>query len=79
MALEDWSEALEAWEAAEAIAPDRAELSYNRGVAAYRAGRLTDAAEAFRRAATLGDADLAARAMYNEGTVRFAEALQQLE
>ena len=47
-------------------------------MAAYREGRFDFSAEAFERAASLGDADLAASAMYNEGTARYANALERL-
>ncbi len=68
MAREAWMEAATAWSAVEKADPRQAAASYNRGVAAFRAGELGTSAEAFRQAATLGNAELAARAMYNEGT-----------
>ena len=59
-------------------APDSAEVAYNLGVAAYRGGRFEESAQAFEVSASLADADLAASAMYNEGTARYAEAIQRL-
>ena len=79
MEAQDWSSAAEAWGRLQAIDPNLPDAAYNRGVARYRAGDFTGAAESFQQAARLGDADLAARAMYNEGTARYAEALKTLE
>jgi Ca-activated chloride channel family protein len=79
MQAEDWSAAEEAWGRLESLDPGLADAAYNRGVARYRAGDFNGAAEAFQRAARLGDADLAAHAMYNEGTARYAEALKALD
>ncbi|MCP4833311.1 MAG: hypothetical protein GY895_00970 [Phycisphaera sp.] len=73
-----WAEAARAWSQVETADPSLAEAAYNRGVAEYRAGELAAAAEAFRRAAEVGDADLAAQAMYNEGTARYADAVKRL-
>lgn len=79
MADEQWTKAAEAWSRVEAENPGLAEAVYNRGVAEYRSGDLVSAAEAFRTAAELGDADLAAQAMYNEGTARYADAVKRLQ
>ena len=78
MAEDDWSAAARAWEEVRRLRPRSGEAAYNLGVAEYRAGRLDEAAAAFRESAELGDADLAARAMYNEGTARYANALRQI-
>ena len=79
MQAEDWAAAEDAWGRLESLDPGLADAAYNRGVARYRAGDFNGAADAFQRAARLGDADLAAHAMYNEGTARYAEALKALD
>ncbi|MGG5811499.1 tetratricopeptide repeat protein [Falsiroseomonas sp. CW058] len=60
--LQQWAGALEAFEAAILLAPDRAALHLGRGVAALRLDRPLVALEALRRAQALGldDADLRA-------------------
>ncbi len=79
MLAEDWTAAAEAWGRLAELDPGLADAAYNRGVAQYRAGEFEDAAESFQRAARLGDASLAARSMYNEGTARYAEAVRSLD
>ena len=78
MASEDWAKAADAWSEVERLDPTAAAAIYNLGVARYRDGDPQGAADAFERAARFGDADLAARSMYNEGTARYAAALEQL-
>ena len=78
MAEGTWPQAARAWSKVETADPGLAEAAYNRGVAEYRSGELAAAADAFRRAAEVGDADLAAQAMYNEGTARYADAVKRL-
>ena len=78
MANGEWSLATESWQKALEASPDSAEIAYNLGVAAYRGGQYDQSAKAFETAASLADADLAAHAMYNEGTARYAEALDRL-
>ncbi|MCP4794770.1 MAG: hypothetical protein GY885_01260, partial [Phycisphaeraceae bacterium] len=78
MASEDWAKAADAWSEVERLDPTAAAAIYNLGVARYRDGDPQAAADAFERAARFGDADLAARSMYNEGTARYAAALEQL-
>ena len=78
MASEDWANAAAAWSEVERLDPTSAAAIHNLGVARYREGDPQAAADAFERAARLGDADLAARSMYNEGTARYAAALEAL-
>ena len=78
MNREAWPQAALAWSQVERADPGLATAAYNRGVAEYRAGDMEAAADAFRRAGEIGDAGLAARAMYNEGTARYAEAVRRL-
>ncbi|MBQ71848.1 MAG: hypothetical protein CMJ67_02975, partial [Planctomycetaceae bacterium] len=78
MNQEAWPQAAIAWSLVEKADPALAGAAYNRGVAEYRAGNMEAAADAFRRAGKIGDADLAARAMYNEGTARYADAVERL-
>ena len=51
------------------------EVRYNEGVALYREGRLSEAKERFGDAASRARAEVAARALYNGGTTRYAETL----
>ena len=78
MAKGEWSLATDSWQKALKASPDSAEIAYNLGVSAYRGGQYDQSAQAFETAASLADADLAAHAMYNEGTARYAEALDRL-
>ena len=78
MAAEDWTKAASDWAEVERLDPTGAAAIYNLGVARYRDGDAQGAADAFERAARFGDADLAARSMYNEGTARYAAALESL-
>ena len=59
--------------------PTHAAAAYNRGVAEYRAGKLDEAAVSFALAASLGDAALAADAMFNQGNATYQSALRALE
>ena len=60
--------------------PDSPERLYNLGVALYRAGDRTKAAERFREAAMRSSSPaLAAKAMYNEGVAAYADAVGELE
>ncbi|MFM1821932.1 MAG: hypothetical protein RI967_198 [Planctomycetota bacterium] len=56
-----------------------AETLYNLGVARYREGDLAGAERLFRAAAERGRSEVAARAMFNEGTTAYAEVLRVLE
>jgi len=78
MASKDWANAAAAWSEVERLDPTSAAAIHNLGVARYREGDPQAAADAFERAARLGDADLAARSMYNEGTARYAAALEAM-
>jgi len=78
MTSEEWSVAAEAWAEVGRLDPTLAGAAYNQGVARYRSGAFESAAESFQKSAELGDANLAAQSMYNEGTARYAEALQRL-
>ena len=79
MTSEDWPVAAAAWAEVGRLDPTLAGAAYNQGVARYRAGAFEKAAESFQKSAELGDANLAAQSMYNEGTARYAEALQRLD
>jgi Ca-activated chloride channel family protein len=68
-------EALKIYDQAAEKAPDSPELAYNRGVAYYRKGDLTKAAECFTKATTSRDIRLEARARFNLGNCAYAEAL----
>jgi Ca-activated chloride channel family protein len=62
------------------LMPGEASLPYNLGVARYRQGDYAGAAKAFTRAAELAnDANLRARAAFNQGTSTYAQALKSLE
>ena len=78
MAQSDWASAKSYWQRALSASPTSPEIAYNLGVAAYRNGDFLESASAFETAAEMADADLAAHAMYNEGTARYAEALERL-
>jgi chemotaxis protein histidine kinase CheA len=56
-----------------------AETLYNLGVARYRQGDLAGAERLFRAAAERGRSEVAARAMFNEGTTAYADVLRVLE
>ena len=61
------------------LMPGEASLPYNLGIARYRLGDFTGAAEAFTRAAELAnDPDLKARSVFNQGTSTYAQALKQM-
>ena len=74
----EWPVAAAAWAEVGRLDPTLAGAAYNQGVARYRSGDFEKAAESFQKSAELGDANLAAQSMYNEGTARYAEALQRL-
>jgi len=59
--------------------PERAELEFNRGAAAFQLGDVAAAREAFERAALLSDDPaLQALSAYNMGNCNFAEAQQKV-
>jgi len=69
MTAERFQEAMELYGQAGELMPDAAEIPFNMGVAAYRAGELERASELFDRARTLAaDPSMQARAAYNLGT-----------
>jgi Ca-activated chloride channel family protein len=65
----DPAEALRRYDAAERAVGPRPEIDFDRGHAAFRAGRLAEAEEAFRRAARAAPPPLASRALQNAGNV----------
>ena len=69
MAEDDWSAAARAWEEVRRLRPRSGEAATTSASPSI-AGRLDEAATAFPESAELGDADLAARAMYNENAAR---------
>ncbi len=74
----DNTAAVAKYEEARSLAPDSAEIAYNLGVAKYRLGDFTEAANLFKEAASKAKADLAARAMFNQGTATYADALKHV-
>lgn len=68
-------EALKLYEQAAEKAADAPEVAYNRGVAFYRKGDRTAAAEQFQKALSTRDIKLEARAKFNLGNCAYAEAL----
>jgi Ca-activated chloride channel family protein len=77
MARERYDEALGVYEKLRERHPDLAEIPFNMGVAAYRAGDLARAAEYFDQARTLAaDPALQARAAYNQGTTAYRRATE---
>lgn len=70
-------EALELYDKAAGLVADSPELAYNRGVAYYRKGDRTKAAEQFKKALTTRDLQLEARAKFNLGNCAYAEALDK--
>ncbi|MBL9147444.1 MAG: tetratricopeptide repeat protein [Phycisphaerae bacterium] len=71
-------EAIATLESAREADPGSAELAYNLGVAKYRAGKFSEAADLFKEAAAKANANLAAKAMFNQGTSVYADALSKL-
>ncbi|MFT3917794.1 MAG: tetratricopeptide repeat protein [Anaeromyxobacteraceae bacterium] len=65
--------ALERYDAAEKKVGAHPEIEYDRGHAAYRAGRLDEAVERFRKAAEQAPAPLASRALQNAGNALAAK------
>lgn len=65
--------ALQHYDDAEKKVGARPEIDYDRGHAAYRAGRLDEAVEHFRRAAEKAPAPLASRALQNAGNALAAK------
>jgi len=65
--------ALQHYDEAERKVGARPEIDYDRGHAAYRAGRLDEAVEHFRRAAEKAPAPLASRALQNAGNALAAK------
>lgn len=72
-------DALKLYEEAARSAADAPELAYNRGVALYRKGDRTAAAEQFRKALTTRDIGLEAKAKFNLGNCAYADALEKQE
>jgi len=75
----DFAEAQKEYAKAIEADPSNARAYFNQGVAQYRAGNLKDATESFASAAQMGDAQLAAKAMFNEGNAVYADALKTIE
>ncbi len=76
----DYLGAVEAFQLAQAAAPDRPEAYYNAASALARSGQLRRAVAALEQAIAFADDELAAKAYYNLGNVyfemsRFAEAI----
>jgi len=61
--------------------PDRNDLQYDRGAAAYKAGEFTEAEEAFRKALETPDLKLQEQTYYNLGNTQFkhGEAMQKAD
>lgn len=72
-----FEEAMELYGQAGALMPEAAQIPFNMGVAAYRAGALERAAELFDRARTLSaDPSMQAKSAYNLGTTAARQAIQ---
>ncbi len=77
MTTERFQDALDLYEQAGALMPDTAEIPYNMGVAAYRAGDLERASALFDNARTLAaNPSMQARSAYNLGTTTAQQAMQ---
>ncbi len=74
----DSAGAITKYDEARSIDPASPELAYNLGIAKYRAGEFLDAARLFRESAASATAGLAAKAMFNQGTAVYADALNRL-
>ncbi len=75
-----FQEALDLYGDAGTLLPERAEIPYNMGVAAYRQGDLARAAELFDQARLLaGDPSMRARSAYNLGTTAARSARESQE
>jgi len=62
-----YSEALTAYRSGQVLAPELAELGFNAGNALFRSGDVEAALREYQQAASMGDDDLAAAALYNAG------------
>ena len=77
MTTERFQEALDLYGKAGALMPGAAEIPYNMGVAAYRAGELERASALFDKARTLAAVpSMQARSAYNLGTTSARQALK---
>lgn len=77
MTAEQFQEAMDLYGRAGELMPDAAEIPFNMGVAAYRAGALERASELFDHARALAaDPAMQARAAYNLGTTAARQARQ---
>ncbi len=77
MTTERFQDALDLYGQAGALMPDAAEIPYNMGVAAYRAGELERASALFDRARMLASVpSMQARSAYNLGTTSAQQAVQ---
>jgi Ca-activated chloride channel homolog len=76
-----YEDALENYKRAIQNQPDRNDLEFNRGDAAYRAGKFNEAEEAFRKSLDTPDLGLQENAYYNLGNAQFkhGEALQKVD
>ncbi len=77
LAEEQFEEAMDLYEQAGALMPGAAEIPYNMGVAAYRAGEMERASALFDKARTLAaDPAMQARSAYNLGTTSARQAIE---
>ena len=74
----DHEKALSGYREADVLLPDAPELAYNQGVAYYRMRDFAQAREMFSRALTTRDLAMEARAKFNLGNCRYAQALEKL-
>ncbi len=72
-----YTEALAAYDLAHEKLPDAAEVAYDRGIALYRLGRLSEAETAFQDALKPDSPELEAKAKYNLGRCSHALALAE--
>jgi Ca-activated chloride channel family protein len=77
----DYQDALEQYREAAESQPDRSDLQFNRGDAAYKAGNFIEAEQAFRKALETPDLNLQEKAYYNLGNSQFkdGEAVRKVD
>ncbi len=76
-----YEQAMENYKKAVESQPDRTDLEYDQGAAAYKAGEFSGAEEAFRRALETPDLNLQENTYYNLGNTQFehGQAMQKVD
>ncbi|MCE0497892.1 MAG: VWA domain-containing protein [Methylacidiphilales bacterium] len=77
----NYQDALDQYRKAAEDQPDRSDLQFNHGDAAYKAGNFTEAEQAFRKALETPDLNLQEKSYYNLGNSQFkdGEAIQKVD